>query len=96
MGERNVVPHACCITYQKVQEPTIKILNICFLPGLKDGDTPMHDAVRINRFKMIKLLMMYGASLNTKNCVSTEQHLRPNLTPQKITNPLKMDVNNQS
>ncbi|XP_035518950.1 ankyrin repeat domain-containing protein 1 [Morone saxatilis] len=39
-----------------------------FSPRLKDGDTPMHDAVRINRFKMIKLLMMYGASLNTKNC----------------------------
>uniref|UniRef100_A0A8C6SN51 Ankyrin repeat domain 1a (cardiac muscle) n=1 Tax=Neogobius melanostomus TaxID=47308 RepID=A0A8C6SN51_9GOBI len=34
---------------------------------VNDGDTPMHDAVRINRFKMIKLLMMYGASLNTKN-----------------------------
>lgn len=33
----------------------------------------MHDAVRINRFKMIKLLMMYGASLNAKNCVSTER-----------------------
>lgn len=33
----------------------------------------MHDAVRINRFKMIRLLMMYGASLNTKNCVSTER-----------------------
>lgn len=38
-------------------------------PCLQDGDTPMHDAVRINRFKMIKLLMMYGASLSTKNCV---------------------------
>lgn len=34
----------------------------------------MHDAVRINRFKMIKLLMMYGASLNTKNTVRTQQH----------------------
>lgn len=31
----------------------------------------MHDAVRINRFKMIKLLMMYGASLNAKNNVSS-------------------------
>lgn len=31
----------------------------------------MHDAVRINRFKMIKLLMMYGASLNSKNNVSS-------------------------
>ena len=30
----------------------------------------MHDAVRINRFKMIKLLLMYGASLKTKNLVS--------------------------
>lgn len=44
---------------------------------------------------MIKLLMMYGAILNTKNCVSTEQHLRPDLTQRKMTNPLKMDVNNQ-
>lgn len=35
----------------------------------------MHDAVRINRFKMIKLLMMYGASLNTKNTVGAQQHL---------------------
>lgn len=35
----------------------------------------MHDAVRINRFKMIKLLMMYGASLNTKNTVSIQHHL---------------------
>lgn len=38
----------------------------------------MHDAVRINRFKMIKLLMMYGASLNTKNCVSSEPRLSTN------------------
>lgn len=45
-------------------------------PCLQDGDTPMHDAVRINRFKMIKLLMMYGASLSTKNCVRT-QHASP-------------------
>lgn len=36
----------------------------------------MHDAVRINRFKMIKLLMMYGASLNTKNSVSTQPLLQ--------------------
>lgn len=35
----------------------------------------MHDAVRINRFKMIKLLMMYGANLSTKNTVGTQQHL---------------------
>jgi len=37
---------------------------------VQDGDTPMHDAVRINRFKMIKLLMMHGASLHSKNKVS--------------------------
>lgn len=43
----------------------------------------MHDAVRINRFKMIKLLMMYGASLNTKNCVSTEGHFSTCMSPQR-------------
>lgn len=43
----------------------------CLVP--QDGDTPMHDAVRINRFKMIKLLIMYGASLNTKNSVSDDE-----------------------
>ena len=30
----------------------------------------MHDAVRINRFKMIRLLMMHGASLHARNAVS--------------------------
>lgn len=44
---------------------------------VQDGDTPMHDAVRINRFKLIKLLMMHGASLNTKNAVSTKDFLMP-------------------
>lgn len=58
---------------------------VYLFPALpKDGDTPMHDAVRINRFKMIKLLMMYGASLNTKNCVSTELHLSTCTTLQSI------------
>lgn len=53
---------------------TIKLWKIYFkewFVTVQDGDTPMHDAVRINRFKMIKLLMMYGASLNTKNTVRT-------------------------
>lgn len=59
------------------------MLNICFPLWPKDGDTPMHDAVRINRFKMIKLLMMYGASLNTKNCVSTEGHFSTCMSPQR-------------
>lgn len=43
----------------------------------------MHDAVRINRFKMIKLLMMYGASLNTRNMVCTQQHP----TARRVTDP---------
>jgi len=56
--------------YRLVLDDVI-MLSIGFPLCLQDGDTPMHDAVRINRFKMIKLLMMYGASLCTKNCVST-------------------------
>lgn len=58
---------------RKIQCTAVYNTLFCFLPPLKDGDTPMHDAVRINRFKMIKLLMMYGAGLNTKNCVSLEK-----------------------
>lgn len=66
-------------------EKRLPVLNICFPPRLKDGDTPMHDAVRINRFKMIKLLMMYGASLKTKNCVSAEQPNTSKLHLSKCT-----------
>uniref|UniRef100_A0A670JU89 Ankyrin repeat domain-containing protein 1 n=1 Tax=Podarcis muralis TaxID=64176 RepID=A0A670JU89_PODMU len=35
----------------------------------REGDSPMHDAVRLNRYKMIRLLIMYGANLNMKNAV---------------------------
>lgn len=30
----------------------------------------MHDAVRLNRYKMMRLLILYGADLTIKNCVS--------------------------
>lgn len=36
----------------------------------QEGDTPMHDAVRLNRFKIIQLLLLHGANMNMKNCVS--------------------------
>lgn len=35
----------------------------------------MHDAVRLNRYKMIRLLILYGADLTIKNCVSNSKHL---------------------
>lgn len=42
------------------------------LSFFKEGDTPLHDAVRLNRYKMIRLLMTFGADLNVKNCVSSQ------------------------
>lgn len=33
----------------------------------REGDTPMHDAVRLNRYKMVRLLILYGADLTIKN-----------------------------
>lgn len=53
----------------------------------------MHDAVRINRFKMIKLLMVYGASLNTKNAVRIQQHPCGLTDPDKNKNTQSRKVN---
>lgn len=53
----------------------------------------MHDAVRINRFKMIKLLMVYGASLNTKNIIRIRQHPCGLTDPDKNENILSRKVN---
>lgn len=36
----------------------------------QEGDTPLHDAVRLNRFKLIHLLLLHGGDLKLKNCVS--------------------------
>lgn len=33
----------------------------------QEGDTPIHDAVRLGRFKAVKTLLMYGANLNIQN-----------------------------
>nr|XP_011734047.1 ankyrin repeat domain-containing protein 2 [Macaca nemestrina] len=35
--------------------------------GRKEGDTALHDAVRLNRYKIIKLLVLHGADMMTKN-----------------------------
>ena len=31
------------------------------------GDTPMHDAVRLGRYRVVKSLIMHGANLHVKN-----------------------------
>lgn len=33
----------------------------------------MHDAVRLNRYKMVRLLILYGADLTIKNGVSNSK-----------------------
>lgn len=40
---------------------------------LKEGDTALHDAVRLNRYKIVKLLILAGADMQIKNAVSTVQ-----------------------
>lgn len=36
----------------------------------QEGDTPLHDAVRLNHVKLIQLLLLHGGDLKLKNCVS--------------------------
>uniref|UniRef100_A0A8C2DTB4 Ankyrin repeat domain 2 (stretch responsive muscle) n=1 Tax=Cyprinus carpio TaxID=7962 RepID=A0A8C2DTB4_CYPCA len=35
---------------------------------LKEGDTALHDAVRLNRYKIVKLLILAGADMQIKKC----------------------------
>lgn len=37
---------------------------------VQEGDTALHDAVRLNRYKIVKLLVMAGADSKIKNHVS--------------------------
>ncbi len=36
----------------------------------QEGDTALHDAVRLNRYKIVKLLIVAGADTKIKNHVS--------------------------
>lgn len=45
------------------------INNIYFYPT-QEGDTALHDAVRLNRYKILKLLIRAGADTKLKNHVS--------------------------
>lgn len=36
----------------------------------QEGDTALHDAVRLNRYKIVKLLVVAGADTKIKNHVS--------------------------
>lgn len=37
---------------------------------LQEGDSALHDAVRLNRYKIIKMLILHGADMMAKNRVS--------------------------
>lgn len=37
---------------------------------LQEGDSALHDAVRLNRYKIIKMLILHGADMLAKNLVS--------------------------
>lgn len=37
---------------------------------LQEGESALHDAVRLSRYKIIKLLILHGADMMAKNLVS--------------------------
>lgn len=46
----------------------ISVINTCFYS--QEGDTALHDAVHLNRYKIVKLLIAAGADTRIKNHVS--------------------------
>lgn len=55
---------------------------------LQEGDTALHDATRLSRYKIIKVLILHGADMMARNLVSGVRcaravvcHPVPNLCP---------------
>lgn len=45
-------------------------LSLMYFLDPQEGDTALHDAVRLNRYKTVKLLVVAGADIKIKNSVS--------------------------
>lgn len=45
-------------------------LSLMYFLDSQEGDTALHDAVRLNRYKTVKLLVVAGADIKIKNSVS--------------------------
>lgn len=51
----------------------------------QEGDTALHDATRLSRYKIIKMLILHGADMMARNQVGAAGHggcLRPSLPPR--------------
>lgn len=44
--------------------------SLCLFPHCQEGDTALHDAVHLNRYKIVKLLIVAGADTTIQNHVS--------------------------
>lgn len=53
----------CCLFPLAVHSVVLPFL-------LQEGDSALHDAVRLNRYKIIKMLILHGADMMAKNRVS--------------------------
>lgn len=47
-------------------------LSLMYFLDSQEGDTALHDAVRLNRYKTVKLLVVAGADTMIKNSVSAQ------------------------
>ncbi len=52
----------------RIQFLNINIRSFLFL---KEGDTALHDAVRLNRYQIVRIIILAGADMQIKNAVST-------------------------
>lgn len=50
---------------------------------LQEGDTPLHDAVRHNRLKIIELLLLHDADTSLTNQVTRASSLRCSHRPRR-------------
>lgn len=81
-GDRQVVPL-----------PRAGPQSLARLHLLQEGDTALHDATRLNRYKIIKMLILHGADMMAKNevswgagaravcCPTMSRHPGPSLCP---------------
>lgn len=66
-----LVPHGAFLqSHSNTVVVSLRMPHANVLLLFQEGDTPMHDAVRLNRFKFIQLLLLHGANLKLKNYVS--------------------------
>lgn len=70
----------CCVILHLVQSEYSHTDTLCLdcsvcVCVFQEGDTPLHDAVRLNRLKIIQLLLLHGADTHITNQVTLTSDL---------------------